>query len=193
MKTGRVLICIAFLFMAWGCVKYAGHKKTGTSGQAGEPFDNILESSRVTGDLLAQTIQSRGVLSDQPILAASFVNIDDLTESSTLGRVVSEQIGNRLAQRGFKIIEIKLRRESVYIKKKEGEFFLSRDLRNITAANDVYAVLVGTYAVSDYSVFVSARIVLTEDNTVIAGQEYELSLDFAVQSLLEKKPEGNRQ
>lgn len=193
MKTLRITICVILFFMVAGCLINTGPKKVEVSGGVAEPFDSILESSRIVGDLLAETIESRGVPADQPILAASFVNIDDLAESSTLGRVISEQIGNRLAQHGFKIIEIKLRRESVYIKKGEGEFFLSRDLRNITAANDVYAVLVGTYAVSDYSVFVSARIVLTEDNTVIAGREYELSLDFAVQSLLEKREKGNQQ
>jgi hypothetical protein len=45
----------------------------------------------------------------QPLLVATFVNLEVLTESSRLGRLFSEQVGGRLAQRGYAVKELKLR------------------------------------------------------------------------------------
>lgn len=181
------MICAAVV--AGGCARYPGFsaksEKPSIPERPPEPFDSVIESSYVVGGILAESLRHRRIPKDRPILAASFVSIDNLEESSTLGRVLSEQIANRLAGRGYKIVEIKLRKASVFVKKGAGEFMLSRNLRDITETNDVHAVLVGTYAVAETTVFVSARVVMAEDSSVIAGQEYELALDYAAQSLLE--------
>lgn len=149
-----------------------------------QPYSNILESSYVAADSLAKGLRFRGITLDMPILAASFVNIDDLTQSSTLGRIVSEQIASRLAQHGFKIIETKLRQGSIFIKKRKGEFLLSRELLDLSANQGAQAVLVGTYAVSEYFIFISARVVRTEDSSVITGYDYELPQDKTTKSML---------
>lgn len=183
-------LVVCFLtIMVLGCaqesVNIKSVKKTPTPPSSFKPYSTILESSYAAADKLADILRQREISMDKPILSASFVNIDNLTESSTLGRIISEQISSRLAQHGFKIIEIKLRQESLFIKEGKGEFLLSRELRDISAGHDVYAVLVGTYAVSEYFVFVSARIALTKDSSVIVSSDYELPNDIITKSLLE--------
>lgn len=148
-------------------------------------FENILTSSMTVADRLAAELALRQISPSQPILAASFVDIDQLEKSSTLGRVVSEQIATRLAQHGYRVVEIKLRQSSIFVKKDEGEFLLSREVREISTTNDVYAVLVGTYAVTDYSVFLSARLVRAGDSVVLTGQEYELDRNIVTDAMLE--------
>jgi len=149
-----------------------------------QPYSNLLESSYAAADSLGRGLRFRGVSLDKPILAASFVNIDDLTKSSTLGRIISEQIASRLAQHGFKIIEVKLRQESVFIKEGKGEFLLSREVLNLGLTRGAHAVLVGTYAVSTNFIFVSARVVRTEDGSVVTGYDYELPNDVTTKSML---------
>lgn len=149
-----------------------------------QAFTHVLETSYVTADVLAQALFQRDFLFEYPIVAASFVNIDQLMQSSTLGRLIPEYVGSRMAQYGFNIIEIKLRQDSVFIKKDSGEFVLTRDLRHLNPLQDLHAVLVGTYAVSDQFVFVSARIVRVQDNMLIAGHDYEIPLDSVVRTLL---------
>lgn len=148
-------------------------------------FENILTSSMTVADRLAADLAIRRVSPSQPILAASFVNIDNLEKSSTLGRVVSEQIATRLAQHGYRIVEVKLRQSSIFVKKDEGEFMLSREVKEISTDNEAYAVLVGTYAVTDYSVFLSARLVRAGDSVVLTGQEYELDRNIVTDAMLE--------
>ncbi len=149
-----------------------------------QPYSNLLESSYVAADSLGRGLRFRGLPSDEPIMAASFVNIDDLTKSSTLGRTVSEQIASRLAQHGFMITEVKLRQESIFIEERKGEFLLSREVQSLGATRGAYAVLVGTYAVSKNFIFISARVVRTEDNSVVAGYDYELPNDETTRSML---------
>jgi len=147
-------------------------------------YSAVLESSYLAADKLAHALRSRHFPPDTPIMAASFANIDNLTSSSTFGRIVSEQVANRLAQHGFKIVEMKLRHESVFMKKGEGEFMLSRELKDLSSSHEIQAALVGTYAISEYFVFVSARIVQTSESSVLAGCDYEVPNDAVTQSLL---------
>jgi len=149
-----------------------------------EPYSSVLESSYSAADRLAHTLKKRHFSFDTPIMAASFANIDNLTDSSTFGRIVSEQVANRLAQHGFRIVELKLRQESVFIKKGQGEFILSRELKDLGSSREIRAALVGTYAISRYFIFVSARIVTTEDSMVLAGCDYEVPNDAVTQSIL---------
>ena len=184
-----------FVFVAWliltgmaGCAK-----KTTRATSKGDvaftlpdpqPYSNLLESSYAAADSLGKWLRLRGLPSDGPIMAASFVNIDDLTQSSTLGRIVSEQIASRLAQHGFKIVEVKLRQESIFIEEGKGEFLLSREVLSLGETRGAQAVLVGTYAVSKNFIFISVRVVRTEDNSVITGYDYELLNDSTTRSML---------
>ena len=71
------------------------------------------------------------------------------------------------------------------IKKSAGEFILSRELKDLGATHDTHAVLVGTYAVTSDSLFVSSRIVRTENNIIIAGFDYQLDLNTIIRSMIE--------
>ena len=186
-----------FVFAGWliltgmsGCAKNAppAASKGGVAFTLPDPqpYSNLLESSYAAADSLGKWLRLRGLPSDGPIMAASFVNIDDLTESSTLGRIVSEQIASRLAQHGFKIVEVKLREESVFIEEGKGEFLLSREVLSLGATRGAHAVLVGTYAVSKNYIFISARVVRTEDNSVVTGYDYELPIDETTRSMLKR-------
>ena len=186
-----------FVFAAWliltgvaGCAK----KTTPATGRGEaaftlpdpQPYSNLLESSYAAADSLGKWLRLRGLPPDEPIMSASFVNINDLTQSSTLGRIVSEQIASRLAQHGFKIVEVKLREESVFIKEGKGEFLLSREVLSLGETRGAHAVLVGTYAVSKDFIFISARVVRTEDNSVVTGYDYELPNDATTRSMLKR-------
>lgn len=78
------------------------------------------------------------------ILTATFVDLDDVTNASPLGRLLGETASARLTQRGHTVVNMKIRRDSVAINA-DGEFLLSRDARQLSADYDAKAVLVGTY------------------------------------------------
>lgn len=120
---------------------------------------------------------------DQPIISASFANIDDLTTSSTFGRMASEVISSGMTARGYRVIEVKMR-DSLFIKQHEGEFMLSRSLKNISEEHDAQAVLLGTYAIGGSNLYVNARLVRTADNVIVGSHDFMLPLNNDLQHLL---------
>ena len=144
----------------------------------------ILKTSYQAGEALSHLLNKKDFDKNQALITASFVNIDNLKESSTLGRMISEQIGNRLSQLGYQIVELKLRQDSVFIKEREGEFLLSRELQQISETHSAEYVLVGTYAISEYIIYVSARLVQTSNNHVASSYDYQLPIDDIVRSLI---------
>ncbi len=143
----------------------------------------LLDSSQRAADKLALNL-------DQPVgaggmLVASFVNVDDMYDSSSFGRIVSEQVASGLASAPhlFPITEVKLR-QNIFLKEKAGEFLLSREVMDVSRKHDVQAVLVGTYAIGNVGVFVSARIVNPATNQIVSSYDYSLPLDDNFRQLL---------
>jgi TolB-like protein len=122
---------------------------------------------------------------DSPILVASFVSLDDLTESSTFGRVASEQIASRFKQKGYTTIELKLR-TTVFIKKGSGEFLLSRELSDIGLKHRAQAVVVGTYAAASKKVYLTVRVVNVSDSRILNAYDYEIPMSRDVFKMLLK-------
>ncbi len=122
---------------------------------------------------------------DNPLLVASFVNVDNLNESSTFGRTVSEQISSRFKQLGYTTIEMKLR-TTIFIKEGSGEFLLSRELSEISTKHNAQAVIVGTYAIAADRVYLTARVVNVTDSTTLASYDYNIPMTRDVFKMLLK-------
>lgn len=119
----------------------------------------------------------------QPVLVASLVNINALESSSAFGRIAAEQISSRLAQQGLTVIEMKTR-NNVFIEQDNGEFVLSRSVRDLSRAHRAAALAAGTYAVGRESVYVSTRLIRALDGVVIASYDYTLPLGPDTRALL---------
>ncbi len=146
------------------------------------PETDLVKDSHQAADALMDKMQE-SLEFDKPLLAASFVHIDDLQNSSAFGRIIAEQVASRFIEQGYSVIEMKLRR-SVFIKERAGEFMLSRQVKAISQNHDAQAVIVGTYAVAQDSVYVSARIVRATDSRIISAHDYKLPLTPDVRALI---------
>jgi TolB-like protein len=125
----------------------------------------------------------KDTLKTSPLLVASFVNVDNLNESSTFGRMVSEQISSRFKQLGYTSIELKLR-TTIFIKEGSGEFLLSRELSDISAKHNANDVVVGTYAIASDRVYLTVRIVNAVDSTILASYDYNIPMTRDVVKML---------
>lgn len=142
------------------------------SGQYETGTDEITRTNRAAANNLIR-MAGEQAHPGANIIAASFANIDDLTRSSTFGRVASRQLTTQFTAAGYPVVEMLLR-DSIYIREGEGEFLLSRDLDEIGTQHSAELVLVGTYAVADSHVFITAKLVRTADSVVVASHDYVL-------------------
>jgi TolB-like protein len=136
-------------------------------------------------DALEHNLGQR-VNKSKPILFTSFVDLDDLQMSSTFGRLLGEQVASRMAQHGYRVVELKLRRDSLIISEGAGEIVLSRNLENIRNNHDAQAVIVGTYTVVDESVIVTARLLSAVDGAMLSTHDLTLGLSPLIHSLVHK-------
>ena len=152
----------------------------GDRAGSGSSRTNLIEVNERAADAL---LAYAPLDAQQPVLVATLVNVDRLTESSRLGRIFSEQIAARLVYRGLRVTEVKLR-ENLLLQRDQGELLLSREVREVSQAQNAQAVVVGTYAVSASVVYISLKLVNPVGNQVIAAHNYAVPADENVRTLL---------
>ena len=135
---------------------------------------DLVDSSYAAADQLMKNLITE-LDPTKTLLVATFVDIDNVNRSTTLGRMVSEQISSRITQHGFGVIEIKLR-EELSVREKTGELLLSRDFSALRDDHEAQAVVVGSYALGQDRLYVNARIVRLGDNVVVAAHNYSLPI-----------------
>ena len=171
----------ALVLAASGCATepVSVRKELSFASAAANP---LIPSNYAAADsLLAQV---RGQLAPaQALIAATVVNIDALEQSSTLGRLISEQVSARFTLAGYRMIEMKFR-NNVYMARDQGELMLTREIRELAPPHDAQAVVVGTYAQSSEMVFVNLKVIQPESNVVLAVHDYALPLDAMTRSML---------
>lgn len=150
------------------------------------PYDSasqfLLANYRAVEQMLSVVPPLRSLNKGQPILVASLVSIDDLT-SSRFGKTVSEQVATKLTKSGYNVIEVKLR-NTIFVKQPDGEFMLSREVKEISQNHNAQAVVVGTYSETLDSVYVTIKAVGLSDSLTIAAHDYLINKDANIRFLL---------
>ncbi len=123
---------------------------------------------------------------ESAVIMATVVNIDDIENSSTLGRLISEQMSARFIQAKMNVIEMKFR-ENVYIKQNTGELMLTREIGKIAKTHSANAIIVGTYAVANSAVYVNIKIINPSTNVAIAATDYVLPMNRDVEDMIGRK------
>lgn len=146
------------------------------------PVTDITRVTYAAADALRDQMRT-GVPTEIPIIVATIANLNSLDESSPLGRLMGEQIAARLAQGGYKVVEVKLRNQ-LYMKRNEGELMLTRELRDVARRHSAGVVVAGSYVESKQRVFVNLKAIRLEDNVLAGAVDFQLERDAQVRSLL---------
>jgi TolB-like protein len=124
------------------------------------------------------------VVADEYVVAVStFVSLDNLYATSSLGRFLGEQMLSTLQQSGLEVIEVR-KTPGMMVSPYHGEYALSRSMDEISLVQTAQAVVVGTYAVAGQEVFVNARLLRNDDNKVLSSASMVLPIDGMIASLL---------
>ena len=140
----------------------------------------VDELSQAAQTLLTKTA---GLNADQPVIATSFVSVDNLLTSSTFGRQASEIFATAMTHTGVPVVEVKLR-DSIFIQENTGELMLSRELQHLSSSHSAQAVAVGTYAVGGTHLYVNVRVVRTADSVILGSHNFSLPINRDIQKML---------
>lgn len=155
-----------------------------------------LMSYNYAGVDALMTKAGKMVNKNTPMLVGTIGNVNNVETSSTLGRTISEQLSTRLAQKGYKVAEVKLR-QGISVQNggsmsqaSTGEFLLSRDVRNIAGEHKAGAVITGTYSVGADTVLVNLRLIDVRTGNVLTGYDYVLPKTADVAAMTWNTQEG---
>lgn len=119
------------------------------------------------------------------VLFTTIVELNSFTETSTFGRLLSEFLTSRMTQHDYDVILVTLRDDALKVND-EGQFLLSREIKNLAADHNARTALVGTYTVADQHVFISLRLVSTVENAILSAVDRVVPIDNVIRDLLAK-------
>ncbi len=179
-KLIKILVFISFL-LTMSCAKLTNDYRY--SNYASKDFieQNQMAAENLSKQLLIKVSESQPKLS--PMIVATFVNMNQLSKSSSFGRLVSEQVSARFSQMQYNIVEIKMRND-VLVKNNQGEFLLTREVKDIASSVNAQAVIVGTYVENTHDVYINLKVVQPTNNIVLAGYSYAIPKAANIKGML---------
>jgi TolB-like protein len=135
---------------------------------------NLVESTGMAVDRLLGSM-SPPLGTDTTILVASFADLNELTVSTKLGRLIAEEAAEHLIQRGYRVPEVRL--TSTLHVREGGEFMLSREIDDLKLKYqlDAGVVLTGTVTSVGGTTYVNFRLIRLSDGIALAASDLELS------------------
>ncbi len=112
-------------------------------------------------------------LESKRVAVTTFVNNNDLNQTSAFGRALTDALAAFIHRQGFEVIELK-KTANFLIQPKTGEFYLSREAANLAAEHEVAAVVVGTYTEAVNMILVTARLISAVDGQILSSSVLEL-------------------
>jgi len=137
-------------------------------------------------DQLVRNLDSR--FKYEPVVVTTFVNLDNMKETSGLGRLIAEDLIHELQVRGWKVFDIRLARDIVV--KPQGEFSITRDIRNIRNYYKVNSVITGTYAITSNTVIVNARVIDVKTGVVVSSGQVVFPIEEVSSLLADRSSSG---
>lgn len=148
--------------------------------QASVPQAAMNMVSEMNGQLageLGDMINGLGVIITTP------VNLNNLEQTSPLGRQLAEEMAYQLMRYGYRVQEIR-KGSGLIFDPQQGEFLLTRDPEMLDAtAAEAPVVVVGTYSITPRSVRVNMRFIHTPSNEVLAMSSATIPLNREVRAM----------
>jgi len=133
------------------------YRNTNISLFSNSSFDNIDSAIVEISNQLLLNISSRQQRKNKFVIT-TFVNLNDFVKTSKIARVISETLINEMHTRKFKIIDF--RTQEALSVDKNGEFILTRDVKNLRDEIPESLLVVGTYSIINSSeVIINARVI----------------------------------
>ncbi len=184
-------VAVLMLAMCSGCASFNGTRLENFLGGK----TNLIHFSYTIADNLAERALPPLVprQPDMPILVTTFVDNNDLQQTSRFGRVLQEHIASRFVQLGYTVREMKLSNK-LHIEKKSGETILSRDLSQLSGEQKAQAILVGTISRTNRILYISARLINPINNNILATDDHQLCMDDDTLAMfgLQLQPESDK-
>lgn len=177
LAAGRLIPILMLFCCISGCSKL---NCTRLEDLLGADTNLISFAYELTEELLENALPPLNPLNpEMPVLVTTFVDNNNLEQTSQFGRTMQEHISSRLVQLGYAVKEIKLS-NSLLIESGSGETILSRDLKKLSQTQKAQAIVVGTVSYTNRTMYISSRLINPVTANVISSVDYRLCMDDTI-------------
>ena len=120
----------------------------------------------------------------QATVITSFVNLNNLAETSPFGLLVGEHLMHELQMRGWPITDLRLTRDLII--NETGEFSLSRDMKRLREKLPAVNVVTGTYTATNDGLLLSVRVIELATGHVVSTAQTRFVHNRFIASLVDK-------
>jgi hypothetical protein len=136
------------------------------------------------GNVRGQIMGDDAFDQSRPVIWASTVDLNNYGKTSNFGRLMGESLAIAMQNhRKNKMIQMTLRQGSVPITP-EGEFLLTRDVKDLATKFNAGAALVSSYSVAIDRVYVQCALINVDQNAVVGAVQFDMPLGPRTEALL---------
>lgn len=115
-------------------------------------------------------------------IITSFANLNRLSETTSFGRLIAENLIHELQVRKWQVFEIRLTKDVII--NETGEFSLSRDIKRLKEQYKIGGIVAGTYSVSGNNIIVNTRVIDINTGLVISSAQASIPVNWFTDGLL---------
>lgn len=116
------------------------------------------------------------------VIITSFTNLNKLTETTSFGRLIAENLMHELQVRKWQVYEIRLSNNITI--DDSGEFILSRDINALKDQYKVGGIVTGTYSSVEGDILVNARVIDMNSGMLLSSAQAHFPANWLTDALL---------
>ena len=120
----------------------------------------------------------------RPTVVSSIADLNNLGETTQLGRLVTEHLIHELQLRNWQVTDFRLTRD--FIINEAGEFTLSRNVEKLKKSFSIANVVTGTYSRTPDGVIVNVRVIDVATGLVVSTAQTRFEKDKFIGSMVDK-------
>lgn len=165
-----MLVATAISFVAATASAQVGEMPANVTIGGGAPSNTLSNVATFLADQLTNNRNLKNV-SDSRIAVASFVNLNKIDETDTLGMALAENLMHEMHIRGFGVVDFKTMQELRV--RPQGDFVFSRDLGDIKPQHNIHYFLSGTITRNSDGAVINARLIQSDTSLIVStAQSY---------------------
>ncbi len=176
-KTTLIFLCL-FAISLSGCSRFFYYND--------EPDDaNLVDVSYNAVNTLLQHLRNP-LPAGSVVVINSLVNVDDLSQTFSFGRIISDQISSAFHRSGYRIIGMELPTE-IFAKNDSGILYLSDETKQALNETGASALVVGVFAPGKRNAYISLKVYDITSENVISSADLSVPMGPDAKNLLKPK------
>lgn len=145
----------------------------------------IIEINYQAADVLYSNVGAYELSKKSPVYVKKFTNQNDPSDNAIFGHVMTEQIADRLVQRGVMITAGDPKPDAYFLPQGvDKEKYAKPPMGSLEHLPPRSAMLEGHYVIGDNYIYMTAKVIRLDDKAVVSGHNWTIPISDNVRQML---------